>query len=179
MRFKIAEVLFVCFIALTLACAQKAPTVKSQDFSPSRASDTAIKKDRFIVKGDEVYDRKTDRTGKRCNYGQTWDDQNNWCTGIIKRVPIDHAASEVEGIKGGWRIPDVNEMMSIMDVSCGTEKDKAQGIFADVKSSEWYATSTPHGDSHVMAVECMGAQAKAAGVGNQMFSIIRLVREGK
>jgi len=136
-------------------------------------------KDRFIVTGDEVYDRKTNRTWKRCNYGQTWDAQNKWCIGVIKRVPIDHAVSEVKRIKGGWKVPDVNELMSLMEVSCGTEKDKAQGIFADVKSSEWYATSTSHGDSHVMAVECIGAQAKAAGVGNQMFSIIRLVREGK
>jgi hypothetical protein len=40
---------------------------------------------RFVVNSNEVYDRKTDRTWRRCNYGQTYDAENRWCAGIIKR----------------------------------------------------------------------------------------------
>lgn len=138
-----------------------------------------IEQDRYVISGDEVYDRKTDLTWKRCNYGQTWDNQNSWCKGIIKRVSIDHASSDIEAMKGGWRLPEEGELMSIFEIYCGAEKIKAQEIFPDIKGDEWNATSTPNGESHIMACECFGSKAFAAGVGKQMNTIIRLVHNGK
>jgi hypothetical protein len=36
---------------------------------------------RFVVHGNEVYDKKTDLTWQRCNYGQTWDEGANGVRG--------------------------------------------------------------------------------------------------
>ena len=167
------------FLALT-ACTTPADTqVKKPSMPKYTPQYTSIDKDRYIISGDEVYDRKTERIWKRCNYGQRWDDKEKWCKGLVKRVPIADAKSAIENIGGGWRVPDVSELMSLFEVYCSADKSKVQEIFADILHHEWYATSTPNGETHFMAVECFGSRASSAGVGKRMQTPIRLVREAK
>jgi hypothetical protein len=157
---------------------EQSKNLKEPQKQPIPPSYTLIEQDRFLVSRDEVYDRKTDRTWKRCNYGQMWDDQSNWCKGVVKRMSVESANSEMKESKGGWRVPDVNELMSLFEVYCGGEKSKVQEIFPEIKR-EWYATSTPNRDSHIKVVECLGSGPHWFGVGKQLNLIIRPVREGK
>ena len=137
--------------------------------------------DQFIVSGDEVYDRKTDKTWKRCNYGQSWDSENNWCKGIPKRLNIDEAILEIANLKSNWRLPDLGELERIMAVGCVSKKEKesTSEIFPEIQKRTYYLTTTTNGDSHIMAVECFGLSTTSVGVGKKMISAVRLVREGK
>ena len=137
--------------------------------------------ERFAVSGNEVYDRKTDRTWQRCNFGQTYDAEHRWCAGIIKRVDIDAATSDVSANAGGrWRIPDAGEMMSVLDVACTSGmKDVVATVFPEVLQgpTTYYLTTTSSDSSHVTAAHCfIGAQT--SGVGRKMVSVVWLVRNG-
>jgi len=137
--------------------------------------------ERFVVKGNEVYDKKADRTWQRCNYGQTWDEESRWCKGVAKRTTVDAATAEVAKSGGGWRVPDAGEMMSLFEVACRNAKkqDSSAPIFPEVIPMTFYLTSTAHGDSdHNTATECLGSTASLAGLGRKYVSVLRLVRDG-
>lgn len=138
--------------------------------------------ERYEVNGNEVYDRKTDRTWQRCNYGQTYDTEHRWCAGIVKRQDIDTALADVSANAGGrWRIPDAGEMMSVLDVACTTGmKDAVATVFPEVLQgpTTYYLTTTSTSSSHVTAANCF-VGAMMSGVGRKMVSVVWLVRNGR
>lgn len=139
--------------------------------------------ERFVVSGNEVHDRKTNRTWQRCNYGQTYDAENRWCGGIIKRLDIDGAMADVSANAGGrWRIPDAGELMSVLDFACTAGmKDAVASVFPEVlqQASTYYLTTTPASDAaHVTAASCF-VGARTAGIGRKMVSVVWLVRDGR
>jgi hypothetical protein len=137
-------------------------------------------KDRFIASGDEAYDSQTDLTWARCNYGQTWDAQDHRCKGVMRYLPLDQISSRVDGISGGWRLPDKDELHSFLEAACPFGEDQeSRKIFFDVKTADWYATSDQHGDSHIWAGQCFGPNGNLAGISKKRPAIARLVRVGK
>jgi hypothetical protein len=137
---------------------------------------------RFVVSGNEVYDRKTDRTWQRCNYGQTWDESNSWCKGIAKQLTVQAAIDDVAKNASGWRLPDLGELLSMLEAGCATyrSKDGPPLIFVEVKANTFYLTTSPHGNAdNNMTGECFGSTTTSAGLSRKYVSIVRVVREGR
>lgn len=74
--------------------------------------------------GSEVLDLSTGLIWKRCSVGQTWDQTNYRCKGIPSRLSWQEAlllADTTETNEGKpWRVPNVKEMVSIVDYQCMT-----------------------------------------------------------
>lgn len=76
--------------------------------SPQKPSDVSS---RYVIKGGEVYDKKTDLTWQRCNVGQNWK-EGVGCVGIVMKMTFDEAqwiGSEP------WRLPSKDELFSLID----------------------------------------------------------------
>jgi hypothetical protein len=69
---------------------------------------------RYEVKGDQVYDKKTNLTWQRCSVGQKWS-EGSGCTGDAAKMSHDRAH---QSAADGWRMPGVSEMMSIVRKDC-------------------------------------------------------------
>ena len=137
---------------------------------------------RFVVQGNEVYDKKTDLTWQRCNYGQTWDDAAQWCRGVTKRLTVSQALAEVEKNHSGWRLPDVGEIMSLLEVACANTKtgDNPVPVFLEVLPNTYYLSSSIREEQSTVNVgQCFGSTANNYGVGKGYVSVARLVRSGR
>jgi hypothetical protein len=160
----------ICLFVSTLSNAQTAPV--SAPASPSQ--------DRLVVSGDEIYDKKTDKTWKRCNYGQTWDNSNGWCRGVAKRLTVAIAATEVGELNGGWRVAELGEVLSVLEIACAAIVGKSDPVFAEIHHYDWYLTATRHGNpDSIMGARCQGVRTDTAGLGSKYVSLIRIVRDGR
>ncbi len=65
---------------------------------------------RYVIKGDTVYDKKTNLTWQRCSVGQRW--ERNGCTGNIERFTFDDAQKQGDRT---WRVPTKEELASLID----------------------------------------------------------------
>jgi len=140
--------------------------------------------ERFVVAGNEVYDKKTDLTWQRCNYGQTWDEENHWCKGVIKHTTVDVAISEVSQNGGPWRVPNADEVISLLEVACGNtkKKDAIAPIFPEVSSSPltYYLTASTRANDNISAAQCQGGFGPSmVGLNRKYVAVLRLVRSGK
>jgi hypothetical protein len=84
----------------------------------SPVSQRALSKDRFVPSADgtEVSDTMTGLVWRRCVEGMTWNDNTQTCEGAATDFPWKEALIYTrENRKGGWRIPNVKELYSIVD----------------------------------------------------------------
>lgn len=165
---------------LAIAALALPVTVSAQAASTPSVPDPLAQQ--FEVNGDEVYDRKTDRTWQRCNYGQTWDQGNEWCKGVTKHFTIDHAITDVNENAKGWRVPELGELLSIMDLRCASRQQKTgiALVFPEFSREDNYLTVTPHGQpENAMAARCGILKADNFGLSRKYVSIVRLVRTGR
>jgi hypothetical protein len=93
-----------------------------------------------MVKGDTVYDKKTDLTWSRCSVGQKWEDAVG-CVGKPKKFTHDQA--NTAGWSDGWRMPTKDELTSIVALHC-KEPVIDEEIFPGTPS-EWYHTASKDG----------------------------------
>jgi Protein of unknown function (DUF1566) len=92
--------------------------------------------------GDEITDSKTGLIWKRCPEGMAW--AVNTCTGTAARYTHEQALARATAQAGtaGWRLPNVKELSSIVDISRkGPAIDTA--AFPATPSS-WFWTSSPY-----------------------------------
>lgn len=106
---------------------------------------TALAKNRFIPSADgtEVTDTQTGLVWRRCTEGMEWNAATQSCDGAAIEFTwepaLDHARAQREG---GWRIPNVKELFSIVDHSqLNPSLDVA--AFPNTKTSLNYLSSTP------------------------------------
>ena len=76
----------------------------------------------FIINGDgTVTDKKTDLTWMRCTLGHTW--SGNYCAGTANIYSWQQAMNSAEGTTfanySDWRVPNVKELSSIVEMACG------------------------------------------------------------
>ena len=135
---------------------------------------------RFTAIGNEVFDAKTHLIWARCNFGQTWDETNNWCSGVARRLNIGDAIRAVDEKADGWRVPTLEEILSISDTVCESSIKQVSGLpmFSDVAAgpTDWYLTSTLNDAAHVMAFSCLARQS--GGLGLHFIGMVRLVKVG-
>jgi hypothetical protein len=129
--------------ALFLAGAASSPAMAEQacDYG-GRAADPA---NRFADHGDgTVTDRETGLMWKRCSEGQTWD--GNTCTGIASTHTWPQALALAEHAryagKDDWRVPDIKELMSIVEHACHSPAIDLS-IFPGTPGG-WYWSSQPN-----------------------------------
>ncbi|RMX01778.1 DUF1566 domain-containing protein [Allofranklinella schreckenbergeri] len=70
---------------------------------------------RFVINGDEVTDTQTGLVWARCGVGQNWD--GNTCVGDAHDLSHQEAMEHAKG-RQGWRLPNVKELSSILDMAC-------------------------------------------------------------
>jgi hypothetical protein len=93
---------------------------------------------RFVVKADEVLDTKTNLTWQRCSIGQQL--VSDTCSGTVGTFTWEQAKKRAGG---GWRLPTLDELSSIVSQPCGlTAADKKAFPVDSIKSSYWTATAT-------------------------------------
>jgi hypothetical protein len=99
----------------------------------------------FVIKGDSVYDGKTDLTWARCSVGQQWK-EGSGCTGQVKTFTFDEA--QLQGT-GGWRVPTKGELGTLVDKARVVSKQKPtidEAAFPNMDAANLgYWTSTPAG----------------------------------
>jgi hypothetical protein len=74
---------------------------------------------RFVAAKGEIFDKKTGLFWQRCSVGMTWK-QGKGCTGERKFLALDAAAEAAKNAGVEWRVPTVDELNSIVDMSCGS-----------------------------------------------------------
>lgn len=94
---------------------------------------------RFIVSGDEVEDVRTNLIWKRCAEGQTWDDSTTSCTGSVSSLSWLEALALADE---EWRLPNVKELLSIVEVSCAFPAIN-ETVFPNTPDSAFW-TSSPY-----------------------------------
>lgn len=71
---------------------------------------------RFVASGGEVRDTTTRLVWNRCAAGMKW--AGTTCTGTPMVVTLAEARSHAKKLGGGWRVPSIEELNSIVDRSC-------------------------------------------------------------
>ena len=102
-------------ITLTLMVSQAASQVCLRDITPQTITSANFD---FSIE-EEAKDKLSGLTWKRCVFGQTWKD--NSCVGAPKKLTWQEAlikASELNDSGETWRLPDVNELSTIIDRQC-------------------------------------------------------------
>jgi hypothetical protein len=102
---------------------------REPQFARAVRSDKSYGVNHFLGQGDEVEDRATGLTWKRCSVGQTWDGAT--CVGPPVDMTVEQAAAAArdESARTGesWRVPNFKELDSIID----TERRWAPSIDID------------------------------------------------
>jgi hypothetical protein len=95
-----------------------------------------------IGAGDEVHDTQTGLIWKRCSEGQTWGGVARGCVGRLRLFLHWDALSHAREQSGAWRVPNRNELLSLVDRRFMRPVIDSQ-LFPDTPANDWYWTSTP------------------------------------
>lgn len=106
---------------------------------PAKADTSSKINSRYVIKGGEVYDTRTNLTWQRCSVGLHWTERSG-CKGAAKKeFTFDEAQHQATK---NWRIPNKDELASLV-----VEKRKCPQIdldaFPDMIEGQWYWTSQP------------------------------------
>ncbi|PWQ97486.1 DUF1566 domain-containing protein [Leucothrix arctica] len=71
---------------------------------------------RFEINDDQAFDTKTGLVWKRCLEGQNWNTELSQCDGNAISVNWKGA---LQSVSEGWRLPNIKELGSIVEHSCG------------------------------------------------------------
>ncbi|WP_428035949.1 DUF1566 domain-containing protein [Amphritea sp.] len=82
-----------------------------EDFAESSPSS------RFVLNGGEAYDQQTKLTWQRCSVGTTWTSDEG-CVGKVKLLGLNKARQSAQQLGGGWRVPTIQELYSIVEQRC-------------------------------------------------------------
>ena len=72
---------------------------------------------RFVLNGGEAYDQQTKLTWNRCSVGTIWTSDAG-CVGEVKLLGLDKAKQLAQELGGGWRVPAIEELYSIVEQKC-------------------------------------------------------------
>lgn len=137
---------------------------------PALAADS-----RYVISGDEVYDKQTDLTWKRCSVGMRWK-EGMGCVGVQKTFTFEEAQKQAGG---GWRVPSRDELETLIDRNKNREPYIDVDAFPDMtrKGAQMlYWSSTPT-DSFAWLVYFNDGHAyNLSRIGNLA---VRLVRGGQ
>lgn len=134
-------------------------------------------KERYVVQGDTVYDKKTDLTWQRCSIGQRWK-EGIGCVGIVRKMDFNTAKSQESG---GWRLPGIRELQTLVMADCPEGARINTEIFPDVDfqnaSAYWSSSNYSNDGSRVWFVNF--GYGFSGDFNRENSSAVRLVRGGQ
>lgn len=149
----------------------------------SLISSAQLSNDRFVPSpdGTEVKDTLTGLVWARCSEGMAWNNGTQTCDGTDERFDRKEALSYIKGQKGGWRIPNIKELLSISDLTAMLPAvDRI--AFPNTPTTQYVLSSTyadAIGHLHVKIVDfSVGAVREVATDRGDRWSL-RLVRRGR
>ena len=86
----------------------------------------------WVIKKGEAYNKTTHLTWRRCSLGLTW--EQGKCVGEHLQVTFVEAKKRVEEGYSKWRIPTIEEMMTLVDETCVPAINT--NIFPDISVDE-------------------------------------------
>lgn len=89
-------------------------------------------KERYVVQGDTVYDKKTDLTWQRCSIGQRWK-EGIGCVGVIKELKFNDAKLNASG---SWRLPTLEELQTLVMRDCPEGARINTEVFPDMDTRD-------------------------------------------
>jgi hypothetical protein len=158
------------------------PPVHAERLSPLNL---AMAKDRFVpsLDGTEVTDTVTGLIWQRCTVGMAWNNESQSCDGAATIFTqwtdvLDYAKTSRAG---GWRLPNVKELFSIVDVQA--QDPPVIDHVAFPNTPIWaFVSSTPmkfDGGISVGYVEFGGGSSYTLAGANYTTFHLRLVRRGR
>ncbi|WP_158608401.1 DUF1566 domain-containing protein [Stagnimonas aquatica] len=135
--------------ALLLGLGLSAGAQAQQVCNASLAATRPDSQYRISADGSEVTDLTTGLIWKRCVEGQNWDADNQQCSGTPTAMAWPAALVHVSAQTGGWRLPNLNEALSLLEAGCKTPAHNVSVFPSPTTASQLYhlSTSTPHADS--------------------------------
>lgn len=106
------------------------------------AAASASAQTRFVPNGAEVLDTQTGLIWKRCSEGQKW--TGTTCGGKATSPNWRAALAIANAAGGGWRLPNVKELVSLVDITRSSPTIDPVAFPATLISSYW--SSTPYND---------------------------------
>ena len=158
---------FLPFAALLLLLSVAATAQTCDDRVSPSTPDT-----RFSVSGDEVTDLQTGLIWQRCSVGKSWD--GTTCSG---RATTHNWSEALAMAADDWRLPNIKELMSIVEEAC-VEPAVNLTVFPATVSS-WHWSSSPYTYSRNGAWG-VGFCGSGAGMYHKDSELpVRLVRGGQ
>jgi hypothetical protein len=157
-----------CFFIAVSCLLFTAPMQAACDSAQTTRTPTS----RYVIKGSEVYDKKTDLTWQRCSIGQRWEDDTG-CVGVIEQMTWDQAVT-----KGSekWRLPTKDELATLISPTCKNPAINEES-FPDMDLGKlWYWSGTPSGE--YLAWLANFADGQFANYDRSDLGAVRLVRSG-
>jgi Protein of unknown function (DUF1566) len=130
---------------------------------------------RFELHGDTVYDKTTDLTWMRCSYGQQWSDEGG-CSGTARLIDWDSAMGLHLPDGVAWRLPERDELQSIVDHGCKRPAIN-ETVFPATPSIQYW-TSTPSSPSYAWIIYFRTGMPTWTFPKSTAFAV-RLVHEGR
>ena len=157
----------VILVTGVVSCA--APQKPAEQTGPAASS--ACEADRFTIHEDQVLDKQTRLTWRRCPIGPAFDRASSSCAGAMYVATRLADAKSVAGRSGaGWRLPTIDEISSIAGASC---KDQFARLFPTVSAPMWTSSSAGAGKVYQFDTSD-GASAEDE---NDAAAIVLLVRK--
>lgn len=98
---------------------------------------------RFEVNDAQVFDAKTNLTWQRCSVGTRWSLDDS-CTGELEYMSLRAAKEMVAARSDEWRLPNIEELFSLLEVDCTGPSINAE-VFPDIvetgEGSPYWSTS--------------------------------------
>jgi hypothetical protein len=104
---------------------------------------------RFTLDEGEAHDKKTGLIWNRCSVGMHWKNGKG-CLGERQFLNLEEATKIAKSAGNGWRLPSVDELVSIVDDKCGTPATDVVvfpdiGPFEEMESPYWTNSSAEVG----------------------------------
>ncbi|MDH5546553.1 MAG: DUF1566 domain-containing protein [Gammaproteobacteria bacterium] len=101
------------FLALSLFVAPASAQICALDTTPQSISPT-----NFSINQGVITDIASSLTWQRCFYGQTWNESLQRCQGNPIKLDWKQALNAAASLNGNWRLPNVKEILTIVDYQC-------------------------------------------------------------
>jgi len=170
---------FIGFFAMGFGMIATVPSLAQQACPTNMVQvQPATDYDLTLNSGATVLHNKTGLTWQRCSIGQTW--SSTTCTGIATTHTWSqalNAAKNNTGAGGGWRLPNISELASIVEIGCSNPSVNVS-VFPATVSSTYLTGSTISGSTTAMWVIDFTAGI-FGGRGKDVINRVRLVRGGQ
>ncbi len=144
---------------------------------------------RLSINTGALLDTSTGLMWKRCSEGgQAWDAVNEVCVGVatpytwkeaLKRAQdVNNGVNGADNLqKSGWRLPNRNELASLVEHQCSSPAINAALFPSTVATSYW--SSSPNAANAQQAWSVDFSDGRVSGVAKTGSAYVRMVRGGK